>query len=364
MNIVLFGVNQNLIDCIPMLERIRNIHVVKLVSNQYQNDCPIRINEKEYEAESVSGIQYIEFDLILIFARTFPKIFEQLKFGYKIDTEKIICEGKKWIAQQYLLQKYENTKNIDIKKKIAYLKKHSLDKHGIFGPEFIEDYSIHEVYWDVVENYPYIMFEDKRMYYPNTATFEIFEGKQIVRNVLVEQQEHSPHLYITDECSVSKGDVLLDAGVCEGNFALRYIEKVKKCYLVECDKNWIRPLELTFAPFKNKTILCKKYVSDQCSKFSITIDELLDGGRLDFLKMDIEGAEISALRGAKKSLRKNDVKCSVCAYHKCTDRKEIEDISEQYGYRTSVSEGHMLFWHDDEWWKDPDYRKGIVYAVR
>lgn len=364
MNVVLFGVNQNLMDCIPMLEKMEDIHVIKIVSNQCQYDDLVSINGKEYESESVSVIQNTEFDLILIFVRTFPKIYAQLKLGYKIEAEKIICEGKKWIASQYLQQKYKDTKNDDIQKNIEFLKNHSLDEHGIFGPEFIQDYSIHEVYWDVVENYPYIILEDKRMYYPNTATFEIFEGKQIVRNVLAEQQEHSPHLYITDKCMVSEGDVLLDAGACEGNFALRYIEKVKKCYLVECDKNWIKPLELTFAPFKNKTILCKKYISNKINNTSITIDELIDGGRLDFLKMDIEGAEVSALQGAEKSFCSNDVKCSVCAYHKRTDREEIECILDQYGYRTSVSEGHMLFWHDGNWWRDPDYRKGIVYAAK
>ena len=50
-----------------------------------------------------------------------------------------------------------------------------------------------------------------------------------------------PHRYINGDIRVEQGDVIVDAGVQEGNFSLRYIEKASKAYLFECDKRWIKP---------------------------------------------------------------------------------------------------------------------------
>ena len=45
--------------------------------------------------------------------------------------------------------------------------------------------------------------------------------------------------------------------------------------------------------------------------------------RLDLLKMDIEGAELDALRGATASLRRWRPKLHICAYHHIDDIVDI-----------------------------------------
>ncbi|MDR0567342.1 MAG: methyltransferase, partial [Prevotellaceae bacterium] len=58
------------------------------------------------------------------------------------------------------------------------------------------------------------------------------------------------------------GDVVVDAGVAEGIFALSVVERAKELYLFEADKDWIAPLEATFAPFGNKANIVNCYVAD------------------------------------------------------------------------------------------------------
>lgn len=40
------------------------------------------------------------------------------------------------------------------------------------------------------------------------------------RYILLEQDEKSPHRYLTSEFDVSEGDVVVDVGVAEGNFLI------------------------------------------------------------------------------------------------------------------------------------------------
>ncbi|MCL1999479.1 MAG: FkbM family methyltransferase [Turicibacter sp.] len=49
------------------------------------------------------------------------------------------------------------------------------------------------------------------------------------------------------------------------------------------------------------------------------IDDLLDGSPATFIKMDIEGAELSALKGAAETIRRHKPRLAICCYHKKDD---------------------------------------------
>lgn len=55
----------------------------------------------------------------------------------------------------------------------------------------------------------------------------------------------------------------------------------------------------------------------------VALDEVLHGFRPNFIKMDIEGAELEALRGAHSLIRKYHPALAICAYHKPEDLWEI-----------------------------------------
>lgn len=69
------------------------------------------------------------------------------------------------------------------------------------------------------------------------------------------------------------------------------------------------------------------------------IDDLVAKGqieRIDFLKMDVEGAEMAALRGAELSIRKFRPKLAISIYHKPTDFTDIINYVHELGLGYSL----------------------------
>jgi FkbM family methyltransferase len=71
-------------------------------------------------------------------------------------------------------------------------------------------------------------------------------------------------------------------------------------------------------------------ISIECRR----IDDLTDVEAPTFIKMDIEGAELAALDGARQTIREARPILAVCAYHKCEHMWEIpllmHDILPEY----------------------------------
>ena len=56
------------------------------------------------------------------------------------------------------------------------------------------------------------------------------------------------------------------------------------------------------------------------------LDDLLAGSRPTFIKMDVEGAEILALRGASRVLREDQPRLAICLYHDQAHLWEIPSL--------------------------------------
>ncbi len=54
-----------------------------------------------------------------------------------------------------------------------------------------------------------------------------------------------------------------------------------------------------------------------------TIDNIVDGKRVSYIKMDVEGSELETLKGAEKTIRKYKPRLAVCVYHKPLDIIEL-----------------------------------------
>jgi FkbM family methyltransferase len=61
-----------------------------------------------------------------------------------------------------------------------------------------------------------------------------------------------------------------------------------------------------------------------------TLVEELGLERVDFIKMDIEGAEVDALIGAEETISQFKPKLAICTYHRSTDPIEIRKILSKY----------------------------------
>jgi hypothetical protein len=226
------------------------------------------------------------------------------------------------------------------------------------------------VYFDDDKKLCFFDLAGKKLYYAgDDLAFNRFNFYFVT---MVEQMPHSPHLYLTDDFQIEEGDVLCDIGAAEANFALMAVDKCSQIHIFEGDEKWNEAIWATFAPYREKTTIINKMVSDVSDEEYLTLDEYFGEQRVDFLKLDVEGAEMKVLKGAQKLLAKNrQIKLCVCTYHRSGDAFELADYLQGLGFKTEFSEGLMVFGeeYDPEWYRgsDPQYpyfRHGLIRAWR
>jgi len=80
-----------------------------------------------------------------------------------------------------------------------------------------------------------------------------------------------------------------------------------------------------------------------------TLDNILGElgvNRVNFIKMDIEGAEIQTLQGMEETLRNNDVKLAIASYHKVNGQptyKTIIPMMREMGFNSHFKDGISYF---------------------
>ena len=262
---------------------------------------------------------------------------QQLENG-GFDTYKL--EKITYFYKRQLIEFYQESKDEEIQKIIEYLRKHSLK---VFNYSFTEKYENMEVacYFDENARMWYVRENNRKMYFKRSLDTRE-KVVQYYRSICEEQDEDSPHRYFANGYDVLKGMTVIDAGVAEGNFAVAVIGKVKKIYLVECDKEWMEALHYTFQNDLDKVVFVEKYLSDRDTVNDITIDRICQNESIDYIKMDIEGEEVRALKGAKKVLERKVV-LNICSYHNEGDEKEIKEILSQFEFKIETSKGYMCF---------------------
>lgn len=151
-----------------------------------------------------------------------------------------------------------------------------------------------------------------------------------------------------DEVNVlTDKEVFVDCGGYDGDTSLRFIEKVQgkygKIIIFEpepCKKEAIeenlrgeRYQLYPYGVWDKDTELCFEARGDVASRVSdkgsgdkvrvVTLDDYVYHEKPTFIKMDIEGSELPALIGGKKTIQTYKPKLAVCLYHKPQDLFEI-----------------------------------------
>ncbi len=169
------------------------------------------------------------------------------------------------------------------------------------------------------------------------------------------------------EYKIKEGDIVIDCGAYLGFFAIYAAKKAGekgRIFAFEPDPKNYKILErnVSLSGQKNITIINKALFNktgnlswnssstrssyknngpEENKVFCATLDselERLNINKVDFIKMDIEGAEIEALEGAKDTMIKTSSMAIAC-YHKrngITTNKILEPILKKIGFALRV----------------------------
>ena len=161
------------------------------------------------------------------------------------------------------------------------------------------------------------------------------EVDQVLCDILKPDQWH---FYEIPQTAVRPGDVVADCGAAEGLFTLTVAHRCRHVFAIEPAPAFVKALGRTLAGFTNVSILpCALAEADGAVRLSAggitsrvietadgqlvparAIDSLFarQGRRLDYLKADLEGAEISMLRGAIETIRACAPRIAITTYHR------------------------------------------------
>lgn len=251
------------------------------------------------------------------------------------------------------------TENPEILDSLVYLKNRP---DAVFFPEkFRDKYEYRNIFlgFDGDETPYWEMTAGKRLFFLPGDPDKV---RMCINDLLMEQDEHSPHRYLTEKFNLGAEDVLADVGSAEGFLSLQYVDRVKKVYLFESDPAWVDILHKTFAPWSDKVTIVSKFVSDKDDAENIRLDSFFkkEGVMPTFVKLDVEGGELNVLDGMKGLLDEGKpMKIAACAYHLCDEYQQLKEYATRHGYRHETSEGLMLFGLYDAN-RPPYFRRGML----
>lgn len=304
------------------------------------------------------------------------------------------------------LLRYKDSDDEDIRLAYEYLKKRPFCA-ALYPYEKQRDMPPIEIQSDKDLKMRYVMHNGHPLYFPMTekdAIISWFYRYSIEEDDVAGTgyRQRNPHAYQSERYHIQDGDVLVDAGGgrdlsamamiedvidklgktltkrfhegerdveidvggVRGLFALDVIDKVSKVYMMEPTPHWKKPLEATFAPYKDKVELVeaflavkrkkkgnegdekkKKKEKDDSKKKRVSLVEMLKKceGRRVFVVMDLEGKELEVLRDAQEYLKeaRNTITLAVCAYHRTTDYADLMRFFESIGYHTETQPGYV-----------------------
>lgn len=186
--------------------------------------------------------------------------------------------------------------------------------------------------------------EIKQLLYENQYPSELIFEAPTVYSCASQAQYFSPGFIV-----YGKNEVFLDVGCLDLGSSLefrKHCKSIKKIYAFEPDpQNYqiclLKKQEYSFSEVEllpygtwseratlhfNATHDCNSRISeDGCVHVQVMpIDEVIDpADKVTMVKMDIEGAELESLKGAKTIIQRDRPKLAICIYHKPKDIIEI-----------------------------------------
>lgn len=251
--------------------------------------------------------------------------------------------------------------DIECKEVVEYVRQYGVQ---IFPYHFTQKYVQDriEVYHDENCGMKYVLHDGKRLYFKKKwSTSRI---RKSFHDLTLEQDEKSPHRYLSSSFDLNDTDTIADFGAAEGNFTLSVIERVKKAYLFEYDPEWIEALRMTFKPWQDKVKIVPKFVADRNDEKHCSGDLFFLNKELTFMKIDVDGGERGLLKGFEQTIAKaSNMKIALCTYHQHDDERDFTEWLQQRNYQVKPSQGYMIF-HYDKKLRAPYIRRALIRAIK
>lgn len=364
MKVIIFGLGELGRKLVTEIKRyIASVEIVCIVDNN--------VNDTYYEGikvNSINALKDYEYDEVWVCTSYHKEIFKQL-IDIGISKEIIFYMEPVVPVLEYRLREKmkENVKDIypsdvletEIEEIKDYLETHHLRMYcSALYDEYL--YKESEIFWDDEKNLFYGIYKEKKIYLAKRFNTEE-KARAYFNAVTMEQDKRSPHSYSNYEISNKKGR-FVDIGAAEGIFGLEIIDMAEHLYMVEVEEQWIYALECTYEQYKDKVTIISALVGEGKGNTK-TIDELFANKEITYIKMDIEGMELQALKGAEKVINSSKLQLAVCTYHNKEDNIEISHWLNKRKYKITHSHGLVLCQGDWELERDDvGFRRALLFA--
>ena len=173
---------------------------------------------------------------------------------------------------------------------------------------------------------------ERSLYYPKE--FAVGSLYQVVAELCYPRDWH---YYEIEQTRVAPGDVVVDCGAAEGLFSLMAADRATKVYAIEPMTRFVEAMRLTFSGLGNVEVVPVALSDSEGSAYlsgrgiSSTLNTSGDGERVkvatldtlffkrdipvSYIKADLEGHELSMLKGARETIKKHSPKIAVTTYH-------------------------------------------------
>ncbi len=194
---------------------------------------------------------------------------------------------------------------------------------------------------------------DYRFVWP--AEYRSFQGLRDLYHETLAPAQYNPHAYEYGAVRINAGDWVVDGGACEGFFTHHALKCGASVLVIEPVPRLAEALRLTFAKeiregrvrvlegalSDTEGLLHLAFAANEVYSASVgvsgtqvvnaySLDSILFCDKLvptmDFVKMDIEGAEVEAIRGATMLLRQIHPRLSIAVYHEFLNAKTVKSL--------------------------------------